>query len=168
MAGERRVPVTFDPRDCFVGFVRRPPDPWMERVLGASGSHAIGAFLNGSASRTPSTQIRWRSFVIASRRCPLPTFAIIEPSKEPHDPEVSSAQWRRGRRGPRPGWRAPRRGEPARPRDPRATTKMLIDDERLLQSATERRIPRNDSWGFLPSVTNASPSTARNDGGWRE
>ncbi len=42
--------------------------------------------------------------LIASRRMPSVTFAIIEPSKEAHDPIVPASQCRRTRR--------PRRGEP--------------------------------------------------------
>jgi hypothetical protein len=48
-----------------------------ERGREANGSHASGAsFLSGFASRTPSTQSRWRSFV-ASRRCPFVSFATL-------------------------------------------------------------------------------------------
>ena len=86
--------------------------------------------------------------LIASRRTPSVKFAIIEPSKEAHDPIVSVFQCRRTRR--------PRRGEPISVPGlaghiypaPRG---RFVAQGQASRSPTVRHPPRDDDPGFYPT-----------------
>ncbi len=109
---------------------------------------------------------------IASRRTPSVRFAIAEPSQQAHDSLVSVFQCRRTRRGPRPGWRAPRRREPTLAPGPAGDHYQAVQPRGLgsggrglLRRFPSRRAPRNDGSISRRSAFRAAPGR-RTAGRW--
>jgi hypothetical protein len=89
-----------------------PLAPWTRYIFDQNLRPRVGDLARMERGRG----LRWvaRAGAWSASHCdPFQSFARGEARKEPHDSDFAPTQWRRTSRGPRPGWRAPRRGEPA-------------------------------------------------------